>query len=48
MFSAEPGTAGLRDGESVKRSGTVAELCTMGSVLMVSGSAASVGISLFY
>ena len=42
MFSAELDTAGLRDGESVKRSDTVAEVCTMGSVLMISGSVASV------
>ena len=43
MFSAELGTGLLRDGGFAKRSDTVAEVCTMGSVVMVSGSAASVG-----
>ena len=44
MFSAELGPGQLRDGEFVKRSVTVAEVCTTDSVGMDSGSAASVGI----
>ena len=49
MFSAELGTGLLRDGGFAKRSDTVVEVCTMGSVVMVSGFAASVGkLNIFF